>query len=297
MLGEVFKVILDPEQIKAKKEKLGARRFEIQLLKNDIGNNTRLIEKFSGCISLFDDIVSVHTALAPSDSLPPEGDCDLKYLYDRNTLSAIRDACAIADLAATNYGHSVGVVIHNSLSYREFSECPYYNTLVTSFIGDLLRDYKGVEIWIENVTPIHMGECIHLKNGCITDSSDIARHLREIFGNRIGSVFDVCHAVITHRMLKEITGKSVLADIYKGFSDTCKEVHFANAKEFGMKPGQHGCGFREDNEKDVEELKTYLFLCMTYFPAAYLCYEISEKDYIKCDAVSETLKIIQKLHN
>lgn len=64
-----------------------------------------------------------------------------------------------------------------------------------------------------------------------------------------------------------------------------------------MKPGQHGCGFREDNEKDVEELKTYLFLCMTYFPAAYLCYEISEKDYIKCDAVSETLKIIQKLHN
>lgn len=297
MLGEVFKTILDPEQIKTKKEKLGAKRFEIQLLKNNIGDSTRLVERFSECIPLFDDIVSVHTALDFPTSLLPEGNCDLKYLYDKNTLSAIRDACVIADLAATNYGHNVGVVIHNSLSYREFSECPYYNALITNFIGDLLRDYKGVEIWIENVTPIYMGECIHFKNGCITDSSDIARHLREIFGDRVGSVFDICHAVVTHRMLKEITGKRVLADMYKDFSDTCKEVHFANAKEFGMEPGQHGCGFREDNEKDVEDLKTYLSLCMVYFPAAYLCYEISEKDYVKCEAVSETLRIIRKIQN
>lgn len=297
MLGEVFKTALIPKQIKAKKERLGARRFEIQLLKNDIGNSTRLIEKFSECISLFDDIVSVHTALAPSDSLLPEGNCNLKYLYNQNTLSAIRDACVVADLAAVNYGHNVGVVIHNSLSYGEFSKCPYYNALVTSFIGDLLCNYKRVEIWIENVTPIRMGERVYFKNGCITDSSDIARHLREIFGNRIGTVFDVCHAVTTHRMLKEIAGKPVLANMYKGFSDTCKEVHFANVRKFGFERGQHGCGFHEDDEKDVEDLKSYLSLCMAYFPEAFLCYEITEKDYIKCEAVSETLRIIRKLQN
>ena len=138
---EVFKTTLNLEELKAKKEKLNARNFEIQLLGGSIGKSDKLIEDFGMCASLLDNVISVHTALTNKEGIMPGGNCDIGYLYERNVMLALDDACFIANIAALNQSHRVGVVIHNSLSYEQFSRNPYFLMIVTETLGALLMKY------------------------------------------------------------------------------------------------------------------------------------------------------------
>lgn len=293
---EVFKTILNLEELKAKREKLNARNFEIQLLGGSIGKSDKLIEDFGMCASLLDNVISVHTALTHKDGIMP-GDCDIGYLYERSVMLALDDACFIANIAALNQSHRVGVVIHNSLSYKQFSRNPYFLTTVTDTLGTLLMKYPNIEFWIENVTPISKKHPITFKNGCINDSADICKHLRQKFGSRIGTVFDTCHAITTARILEDLGLDYVFPDMLEAFSGVCKEVHLANVRGYGLKKGQHGCGFDPANPTDVVRLEGLLSNCMEYFPNAYLCYEITETDYIVNQQTYETMNLVNEILN
>lgn len=79
----------------------------------------------------------------------PGGNCDIGYLYERNVLLALDDACFIANIAGLNQNHRVGVIIHNSLSYEQFSRNPYFLITVTETLGALLMKYPNIEFWFE----------------------------------------------------------------------------------------------------------------------------------------------------
>lgn len=294
---EVFKAALIPEQIRAKKENLGARNFEIQLFGDDIGESVKLVDDFSRCIPLLDNIVSVHTALTNKEGIMPGGNCDIGYLYERNVMLALEDACLLANMASLNHNHRVGVVIHNSLSYEQFSKNPYFLETVTDTLGSLLAKYPNIEFWIENVTPICTEHPITFKNGCIGDAADICRHLRQKFGNRIGTVFGTCHAITTARILQDLGCDYVLPEMFQSFSGTCKEVHFANVREYGFKEGQHGCGFDPNDCQDNVKVSGLLSKWQTYFPDALFCYEITETDYIANPQTCETVGLVHKILN
>lgn len=294
---EVFKTTLNLEELKAKREKLNARNFEIQLLGGSIGKSDKLIEDFGMCASLLDNVISVHTALTNKEGIMPGGNCDIGYLYERNVMLALDDACFIANIAALNQSHRVGVVIHNSLSYEQFSRNPYFLMIVTETLGALLMKYPNIEFWIENVTPICKEHPITFKNGCINDSADICKHLRQQFGDRIGAVFDTCHAITTARILQDLGCDYVFPGMLEAFSGVCKEVHFANVRGYGLKEGQHGCGFDPANPTDVVKLEGLLSNCMEYFPNAYLCYEITETDYIVNQQTYETMNLVNEILN
>lgn len=294
---EVFKAALIPEQIKAKRERLKARSFEIQLLDNSIGDQVKLVDDFSRCIPLLDDIVSVHTALTRKEGIMPGGNCDIGYLYEHNVMLALEDACFIANMASLNHNHKVGVVVHNSLSYEQFSKNPYFLELITDTLGSLLVKYHNIEFWIENVTPVCLEHPITFKNGCIRDSADICRHLRQTFGNRVGTVFDTCHAITTARILQDLGLDYVLPEMLQAFSGTCKEVHFANVREYGFKDGQHGCGFDPNNCQDTVKVSGLLSDWQSYFPEALFCYEIAETDYTVNQQTYDTLQLVHKILN
>lgn len=294
---EVFKTTLDLEELKAKREKLNARNFEIQLLGSSIGKSDKLIEDFDMCAPLLDNVISVHTALTNKEGVMPGGNCDIGYLYERNVLLALDDACFIANIAGLGQNHRVGVVIHNSLSYEQFSRNPYFIMTVTETLGALLMKYPNIEFWIENVTPICNEHPITFKNGCIADSADICNHLRQEFGDRIGTVFDTCHAITTARILEDLGWGYVYTDMLKAFSGVCKEVHFANVRGYGLKQGQHGCGFDPANPTDVVKLEGLLSNCMEYFPNAYLCYEITETDYTVNQQTYDTVNLVHEILN
>lgn len=294
---EVFKTTLDLEELKAKREKLNARNFEIQLLGGSIGKSDKLIKDFGMCASLLDNVISVHTALTSKEGIMPGGNCDIGYLYERNVMLALDDACFIANIAGLNQNHRVGVVIHNSLSYEQFSRNPYFLSTVTEILGSMLTKYPNIEFWIENVTPIYKEHPITFKNGCINDSADICKHLRQKFGDRIGAVFDTCHAITTARILQDLGWDYVFPGMLEAFSDVCKEVHFANVRGYGLKEGQHGCGFDPANPTDVVKLEGLLSNCMEYFPNAYLCYEITETDYIVNQQTYGTINLVHEILN
>lgn len=294
---EVFKTTLNLEELKAKRGKLNARNFEIQLLGGSIGQSDKLIEDFGKCAPLLDNVVSVHTALTHKEGIMPGGNCDIGYLYERNVLLALDDACFIANIAGLSQNHRVGVVIHNSLSYEQFSRNPYFLMTVTETLGALLMKYPNIEFWIENVTPICKEHPITFKNGCIADSADICKHLRQKFGDRIGTVFNTCHAITTARILEDLGWDYVFPDMLEAFSGVCKEVHFANVRGYGLKQGQHGCGFDPANPIDVVKLEGLLANCVEYFPDAYLCYEITETDYIVNQQTCDTIGLVHNILN
>lgn len=267
------------------------------MLGGSIGKSDKLIEDFGMCASLLDNVISVHTALTNKEGIMPGGNCDIGYLYERNVMLALDDACFIANIAALNQSHRVGVVIHNSLSYEQFSRNPYFLMIVTETLGALLMKYPNIEFWIENVTPICKEHPITFKNGCINDSANICKHLRQQFGNRIGAVFDTCHAITTARILQDLGCDYVFPGMLEAFSGVCKEVHFANVRGYGLKEGQHGCGFDPANPTDVVKLEGLLSNCMEYFPNAYLCYEITETDYIVNQQTYETMNLVNEILN
>lgn len=288
---EVFKAILNVDQIKAKCEQLDARHFEIQLLEDDINNAGELINKLSLCIPYMEDVVSVHTALTMNYEMLPGGNCDLHNLENKNTYRALEDAAVVAQVCSHNYNHAVAVVIHNSLSYSEFMICTSLRDELIYLLRQVLTKYPNVDLWIENVTPICNEERVYFRDGVLDDAVLIANYLSKIFGNRVHTVFDTCHAVVTDRIVKGNLGKSVIDDLIDKYADSCREVHFSNVINLGYNKGEHGCGF---TDKDHELLDYLMNKISCNMRRAYLCYEICEDDYMKNTNVAETKRLVHE---
>ena len=288
---EVYKAILNVDQIKAQCEQLNATHFEIQLLENNINNARDLINKLSICLPYMEDVVSVHTALTTNYAMLPGGNCDLHNLENTATYKVLEDAAVVAQVCSRNYNHPVAVVIHNSLSYSEFMICNSLREELIRLLRNVLTRYPNVDLWIENVTPICNEERVYFRDGVLNDAVYIAEYLSQIFGNRVHTVFDTCHAITTDRIIKDNLGKEVLDDLLTKYSDSCREVHFSNVINLGYNAGEHGCGF---TDKDYE-LFDYLMRNITSkLRHAHLCYEIYEDDYTNNVNVKETRRMVHE---
>lgn len=297
-MREVFKTILSVDEIKAKREQLGAKLFEIQLLGSDVGKSEQLINKFSECITYMDDIVSVHTPLTKDFAILPGGYCDLRYIEDGITYNAICNSAMLAHMCALNVGHDVGVVIHSSLSYRDFILCKSLREKVVDAMKGIIKTYPDIELWIENVTPIGVeGDNVYFYNGVYDDCCLIVDFINKSLPNKkLYTVFDVCHMLTTNRIVSQYNSTPSMQQRMLQFSKTCKLVHFSNVREMGFKSKQHGCGFN-NSESDRALLKELMDGITKYLPTAYLCYEIAEDDYMYNANVLETRQLVQEYFN
>lgn len=160
-----------------------------------------------------------------------------------------------------------------------------------------------MDIAIENVIPMEFkadfDNSIRLYNGCYDEVPFIVKDLRKVFDDRVGTVLDTCHAMMTAYYLDKL---AVLADNFgeegilpmkytldhyfsmnKGI---CKLIHFCDFDDNGYRKN-HGVTF-----SDIDKVKYLLSLYKKYDYTCGLTLEIREDNYLNCQNYLKTKKLI-----
>ncbi|MCI9022034.1 MAG: hypothetical protein HFH32_15145 [Eubacterium sp.] len=231
---------------------------------------------------------------------------NMEHIFQHEDLGTVQSVFRLAQHCAGIWGHRVLVIFHCSLSYWDFMEYELLRGRLEWELGQLFLDYPMVEAGIENVVPMEYNETgtesPRLCNGIFTDTVKIVQYLREIFGNRVGSVLDTCHAAMTEKYMKallseaEFLPKGQLPDkidysmehYFRENQGICKLIHLNDFTGNGYQKN-HGTGFAEQ-----EKLNRLLDLYREYGYDCPLTLEVREKDYLDCVNYRRTKVMIQQ---
>ena len=280
----VYKCALHMTQAKALVE-MGLNKFEIHTDDRFICDPDafKIADEF---LDVFPDIVTVHSPLDSNMAYMSRPSCTLSHIaIDKATHHAIDMSMHFAQKCAEKYMHRVGVVIHNESTIQELF-IDNDGSAIKKKLQKLLAKYPEVDLYIENTTPMEPANSFGdatLHGGCFTDTSLIVRSLNNALSDRFGERFftclDTCHMTASFKVYKAL-GLPINVtkeDMFKEYGDTCKQIHLAWLKNFGINPEEHGIGF----QNYVKELKVLLDYIDMYMPNANIVLEMKEKDYCK----------------
>ena len=231
----------------------------------------------------------------------------MEHIFQHEDDSVIENVFCLAQYCADIWKHRVLVVIHCGLSMYDFMEYELFRKHLERRLTDLFRDYPQVDMAIENVVAMEYkeerSEPPRLCNGIFLDTTEIVKYLRERFGERVGTVLDVCHAMMTEKYmniwLKEADFYPDDAEhippkvdysiehYFKANQHICKLIHFNDFVKNGYMKN-HGTGFT--SQKKVDAL---LGLYRKYQYDCPLTLEIREEDYSDCVNFRSTKKMIE----
>lgn len=231
---------------------------------------------------------------------------NLEQIFQHEDVSPIRDVFRLAQYCADLWKHRILVVIHTSLSYVDFMEYELFRRRLDTLLQQFFEAYPMVDLAVENVIPMEYqeqpGESPRLCNGTFTDLTSIVYSLRERFGERVGSVLDVCHAAMTRKYLSVLLEAAdflprknlpqeldySMEHFFQIHQGICKLIHFNDFTGNGYGK-HHGTPFREQEKVDE--------LMRLYHKYAYDCpltLEIREEDYQNCINYRRTKKMLNK---
>jgi len=219
---------------------------------------------------------------------------NLERVFQKEDLSPVRNVFRLAQYCARIWEHKVLVVIHASISYYEFMEYELLRKRIGKELGCLLQEFPMVDLAIENVVPMEYKEALsyspRLCNGIFTDLTQIVQYLRESFGDRVGSVLDICHAAMTQKYMNALLSAAdflpqgappdkidySMEHFFKANLGLCRLIHFNDFTGNGF-AHNHGTGFRSQDKVDalLKLYKDYGYDCP-------LTLEIREDDYCDC---------------
>ena len=203
----------------------------------------------------------------------------------------------LAEKIAKIYNHRVLIVIHCTLSYFDFTNWKYIREQATQMLTDLFFQYPEVDLAIENVICVEErdGKSFRLTNGTMLDTVNIVEYFRYLFGDRVGSVLDLCHAKISNMQWNALLNTIgypqdyTIEDYFSINKGICKLIHFNNMRNNGYGK-DHGIGF--DSDEEVKELLSYY---EKYHFTCPLTLEIREDDYNNCINYKETKERLDRL--
>jgi len=229
------------------------------------------------------NIVAIHTPL----DLTNDFNFDIETPRGKQALTKTLN---LAEKFSQFYGKQIDVICHMGLSIRTQKELEIYEQN-KEFLINQLNNFKDININLENVT-------IRLINPF--DNVDL---VKEINLKNFKTTFDVCHALITQKVLENIT-YNCKDERYKYFtfdemleinSGVCNWIHLNNAKDLGSGYGRgkgHGVIF-EENKKDIEILtKTLNFAVQENLKN--ICIEVREDDYLNCQNFLKMKELCKK---
>lgn len=220
----------------------------------------------------------------------------MEHIFQHKDYSAIINVFHLAQYCAEIWKHRVLVVIHCGLSMYDFMEYELFRQVLESRLGALFEEYPLVDMAVENVVAMEYKpdreEWPRLCNGIFLDIVEIVRYLRERFGERIGSVLDTCHAMMTEKYmsvwLKEADfypkdGETLpekinyrIENYFRANQRICKLIHFNDFVGNGYQIN-HGTAF-----VDQAKVDHLLGLYRKYQYDCPLTLEIREDDYENC---------------
>ena len=220
----------------------------------------------------------------------------MEHVFQHEDYSAIKNVFRLAQYCAEIWNHRVLIVIHCGLSMYDFMEFELFRKVLECRLEALLEEYPLVDMAIENVVAMEYKpdreEMPRLCNGVFLDIVEIVGYLREKFGERIGSVLDTCHAMMTEKYMTvwlkeasfypkngELLPQKIdysIENYFRMNRQICKLIHFNDFTENGYQVN-HGTPFT--SQAKVDDL---LGLYRKYHYDCPLTLEIREDDYENC---------------
>lgn len=232
---------------------------------------------------------------------------NLEWIFGHKDISALENVFALAQYCGDKWHHKVIVVVHSCMSMYDFMQFELLQERMVRILEELFVKYQWVELAIENAIPLEVGKkgqfIPRLCNGIYQDTSEIVRWLRERLGDRIGSVLDICHAMMTEKYLKVLLEAADIMELYpvspvndinldhffRMHQGICKLIHFNNLQGNGYQKN-HGVPFDK-----VEEVEVILKLYEKYRYQCPLTLEIREIDYQDCKNYRKTKRLIEEV--
>lgn len=248
------KSALNKEQLDRKVE-IGCDGIEIQLLSELVDGE---IGKYKSAEEAFDlpsfkdyDVRVIH---APILSFYGMADVTLEDFVD-DDIFLFEQVFKIAEYFGEVNNRMTDIVVHSESTVEIMESIGNTWSRATIYIGYLLFKYPHTRLLIENVTP-NRGtlDKLTLTNNFLFDNIDMAKRLRkDLCTNRIGTVLDVCHALISMKYIGamcdmlEIPRPDMSLESYMiKHQPTISLIHFAGMKGSGYGRGAHGTVPTED---------------------------------------------------
>lgn len=295
------KASLDINEIK-EKIYCGCDGIEFNLTKEFMLYGNSFLDHYSKEIFTAHNIEAVHVPCMANGQM-----IHMEHIFQHEDHSAITNVFRLAQYCAKVWNHRVLIIIHCGLSMYDFMEFELFRQVLESRLEVLLKEYPLVDMAVENVVAMEYKpekEAIpRLCNGIFLDIVEIVSYLREKFGERIGSVLDVCHAMMTEKYmslwLKEADfypkAEEKLPDkinyqienYFKANQKVCKLIHFNDFTGNGYQIN-HGTAFTSQAKVDylLELYRKYQYDCP-------LTLEIREDDYKNCVNFRKTKSLIE----
>lgn len=285
----LMKCALKKEQIKYKKNL--NNNFEIQLI-NEYEKGITNKELFNTIIEENLQVEAIHSPIVNKDSII------IDFIYDNISIDYLNKTCQLADMIGKHYNKNIIVVVHFTASLQSLKRNNLLNKL-NFLIKSLLEQYKHIVLALENLIPfIFVNKTIVAAEAFKTEVCDYVRYFREKFGytDRIGTVLDISHALISINLLNYCYQNYSLEDYFKGNSDTISLIHLANTLGNGYGPQEHGCGYR-NNKEDLTTLKEVVNLYKKYNYSCPVTIEVQEDDYLNCTNYLQTHDLLTEILN
>lgn len=230
---------------------------------------------------------------------------NLERVFQHKNLATIERTFELAQYCADYWKHRIILVIHCSLSMYDFMEYEIFREKLVNDLERLFTQYPQVDLAIENVVLMEYKqdreESPRLCNGLHKDIPQIVNWLRNYFGDRVGTVLDTCHAMMTEKYMKALLREASfypegnvpekldysIESYFRANQKICKLIHFNSFVENGYKKN-HGTPFTRQ-----EEVDRILDLYEAYGYDCPLTLEIREDDYADCVNYRQTKQLIE----
>uniref|UniRef100_N2AGD9 Xylose isomerase-like TIM barrel domain-containing protein n=1 Tax=Eubacterium plexicaudatum ASF492 TaxID=1235802 RepID=N2AGD9_9FIRM len=231
---------------------------------------------------------------------------NMEHVFQHVDTSPIDNVFRLAQYCADIWKHRILVVIHTSLSFFDFMEYELFRSRLERELQRLFEQFPMTDLGIENVIPMEYKNdgknSPRLCNGTFTDLVQIVGYLRERFGERVGSVLDICHAAMTEKYMKALLAASDflphtdlprhtdygMEHYFQMHKEVCKLIHFNDFTGNGYMRN-HGTPFQD--QKKVDAL---LELYTKYEYGCPLTLEIREDNYRNCRNYRQTKAMLQR---
>lgn len=282
------KSALTNKQMRIRKE-MGFDKFELQLLGEMIGNDGKILpakEVYDlKTISQY-DIRAVHAPLVNG------GDINLEYMVFGEKSKLLEECFYIAEYMAVEKQRDIILIVHTGTTVDILKQLGnIWNQLIVA-IGLMLSKYPHVHLAIENIIPFRNIKYhnIQASNNFKFDNVQMAKEINEALDtNRVGTVLDTCHVLMTQRYVKAIydiindNEKYPMEDLsmemyFKNNAETCKLIHLSGMDSNGIESPDHGAPFVKESPEKMEQLKEIVKMYKKYNYQCPVTLEVGEID-------------------
>ena len=283
------------------KIRCGCDAIELNLEEDFLLHGNHFLEYYDEELFAIKDIQVVHIPSNQDKEM-----INLEWIFGHKDISVLENVFSMAQYCSEIWNHRVIVVIHSCLAMYDFMQYELLQERMLKELGLLFDRYPQVDIAIENTIPLEFGKTgrfvPRLCNGIYQDTSELVQWMRRHFGDRVGSVLDTCHAMMTEQYLKillemaeieRIFAQPILVDInmehyFQMNQGICKLIHLNNSRGNGYREN-HGTPF-----EDLSEVKAILALYEKYQYHCPLTLEIREQNYSDCCNYCMTKNLIEE---